>query len=234
MSDEPGNRVSVSHRPARFSAVVAVLFATGTVALVAPAAVLPALAVELVGIAVAAGGGGLRRAGWRLLGATLVMVGVLVVGGSVVFAAARVPDVVGITAVVPGIVGVGVVAAAVAPVTDSGSRGLLKAGATGVLVTVLLTGLVRNATFPALLAGVAGTVLAWDAGEQATNVGEQLGREAATVRGEIVHLAGTTLVAGGAVGVGYALRRVSLLSVPLGSFALLLVGALLFTAALHD
>lgn len=234
MTEPTRDRVSVSHRPARFSAAVAVLFAAGTVALLAPATALPALALELVGVAVAAGGAGLRRSGWHLLGTLLVAVGVLVVGGAVAVAAAELGGLADISAVVPGMVGAAAVVAAVAPVRGTGSRGLLKVGATGVLVTVLVTGLIRNATFPTLLAGTAGTVLTWDAGEQATNVGEQLGREAATVRGEAVHIVGSVLVAGAAVGLGYGLRRVSLLSVSLGSFVLLLVGALLFTAALHD
>ncbi|WP_440992003.1 DUF7519 family protein [Haloarchaeobius baliensis] len=234
MTDQPTDHVTVSHRPTWLSGTVAVLVAVATLALVGPSTLVAPLGVEFVGLATAVGGLTLARRGRRLPGLVLAGVGVTIAVLSVAYGASLAGGLSRTVAVLPGMFGVAVVAAAVAPLRGSGSRGLLKAGATGLLLTVLVLGLLHEASFPVLLVGTAGTVLTWDAGEHATNVGEQLGRDVATYRSELVHLAGSVAVAAVAVGLSYGLQTVSLPSLSLTSFTLVLVGALLFTAALHD
>ncbi|MFC7081235.1 DUF7519 family protein [Halorussus caseinilyticus] len=89
-----------------------------------------------------------------------------------------------------------------------GSRRAVTLGAAALLVGALVGGLLSGAPL-LLLPGVIATVLAWDLGEQAINVGEQLGREAETTQLEATHAAGSTVVAVGAGGLGYGIFLVS-------------------------
>lgn len=79
-----------------------------------------------------------------------------------------------------------------------------------------------------LLAGTA-TVVAWDAGEHAINVGEHLGRGGDTRETELAHIVGLlgVEVARFSGGVGPS-------GLSLGSLVLLLVAVVLFAVALHD
>lgn len=86
----------------------------------------------------------------------------------------------------------------------------------------------------ALLVGTAGAVLAWDLGEHAVNVGEQLGRGASTRTGELVHAANSTIVAVGGVAAGYGLFLVGAGGQPVSALVVLLAAALAIAAALRD
>lgn len=83
-----------------------------------------------------------------------------------------------------------------------GSRGWLAVGGMGLFAGMLLAGLIETSpVFP--LVGTAATLIAWDVGEHAIGVGEQLGREADTRRQELAH-AGLSVCVGG-IGLGTAL-----------------------------
>jgi hypothetical protein len=113
------------------------------------------------------------------------------------------------------------------------SRRAVTLGAAALLVAALLGGLVSNAPH-LLLPGVMATVLAWDLGEQAINVGEQLGRAAETTQLEATHAAGSTVVAVGAGGLGYGIYLLSSGGQPVTALVFLLLAAVMLTSALRN
>lgn len=114
-----------------------------------------------------------------------------------------------------------------------GSRRVLAFGVGALFLGVAFGGLGTGSVESSLLA-MAATMLAWDFGEQAINVGEQLGREADTRRGEVTHAAASTLLAASAVAVGYLIYAVATGGQPVAALILLLVGAVFLTMALRD
>lgn len=114
-----------------------------------------------------------------------------------------------------------------------GSRRAVTLGSATLLVAALAGGLVSGAPY-LLLPGVMATVLAWDLGEQAINVGEQLGREAETTQLEVTHAAGSTLVAVGAGGLGYGIYLFSSGGQPMTALVFLLLAAVVLTSALRN
>ena len=114
-----------------------------------------------------------------------------------------------------------------------GSRRLVTVGSFVVLVGVLFGGL--NAASPELLLpGTIATVLAWDFGEQAINVGEQLGREADTERLELSHAAASTVVAVATGGVGYGIYLAGAGDQPVTALVFLLVAVVALASALRN
>ena len=114
-----------------------------------------------------------------------------------------------------------------------GSRRAVSLGAFAAFLGVLLAGVVGAAPEP-LLVGATGVVLAWDLGEQAINVGEQLGRAARTTRGELVHAASGTAVGAVAVGLGYGVYVLATGGQPLAALVLLLVAAIALIETVRD
>lgn len=115
-------------------------------------------------------------------------------------------------------------------------RGSRRAVTVGCFVLLLgaLAGGVLGPESPAVLIAVAATVLAWDVGEHAINVGEQLGREADTTSGEVAHAAASTLIGAGAATLGYLLYISVAGGKPLTALVLLLFAAIVLTSALDD
>lgn len=109
---------------------------------------------------------------------------------------------------------------------------LLGAGATVLFAGVLVAGVLGAPPEPVLVAA-AGTVVAWDVGENALALGEQLGRAARTDRAELVHAAGSA----GVAAVGAALAYLAFVGVDPGqpslALVLLLFGAVLLATALR-
>ena len=114
-----------------------------------------------------------------------------------------------------------------------GWRRAVTLGALLLLGGVVAAGL-ESASAPALLVGTAATVLAWDLGEQAVNVGEHLGRVATTRRLEAVHAATSGLVAVGGIAVGYGLFLAATGRQPVPALVVLLAAGLALAAALRD
>lgn len=108
----------------------------------------------------------------------------------------------------------------------------------GLLFVAALSGTVSSVPPFVTFLGVGAALLVWDLGENAVGLGRQLGTDAETRRGEVVHATGSLL----AVGVGIVVALVAMyglgpLSVPSGGRALLalvlaLVALLAFVAAI--
>lgn len=113
-----------------------------------------------------------------------------------------------------------------------GSRRAVTLGAAALLVAALAGGL-STAIPLLLLLGVIAAVLAWDFGEQAINVGEQLGRETDTIRLEVTHAAASTVVGVGAGGLGYAIYLGASGGQPVTALVFLLLAAVVLTSALR-
>ncbi|WP_254663075.1 hypothetical protein [Haladaptatus sp. W1] len=103
-----------------------------------------------------------------------------------------------------------------------------------VFIGVLASGIFNAVTLGTLLLAGAATVVAWDAGEHAINVGEHLGRGQDTHEIELVHVAGTGVVALVAVEAATFSGGVGPSSLSLASLVLLLVAIVLLAVALHD
>jgi hypothetical protein len=106
-------------------------------------------------------------------------------------------------------------------------KGPVTVGSALLFCGVLAAGTVGAATRPLLVAGAA-TVVCWDVGRYAVDLGAQLGRAASTVRVELLHVAVSALVASATVGAAYAASRTVAGGQPVVALvALLLAGALL-------
>ena len=112
-----------------------------------------------------------------------------------------------------------------------GTRRLLTLGGAGLLVGVLVAGL-GAASAATLLLGVAATVLAWDVGGFAVDLGAELGREADTHRVEVVHATGSAAVALATAGLGYGVYLTAGGSQPVAALLLLLLAGVVLLATL--
>ena len=193
-----------------------------------------ALVFELVGVTALAGGVGLWRRDWLISGALTGFVGVAGVVGALAIAFSGIARLSGFIRLIPGLFGVFVLALALVPVRGAGSRTLVKVGSALVFVGVLASGIFNAVTLGTLLVAGAATVVAWDAGEHAINVGEHLGRGRDTREIELVHVAGTGVAAFVAVEAAKFSGGVGPSGLSLASLVLLLVAVVLLAVALHD
>ncbi|MFB6166119.1 MAG: hypothetical protein ABEJ31_13240 [Haloarculaceae archaeon] len=224
-----------TNRPTPASAVGSVLVGAVAVALVATGpGQRTALAVTLAGVAVAVGGVELRHRGHVLAGVLVAAVGAVVVAAGIGLGVARSPALSTTVELAPGLVGLTVLGLALAPLKRGRERLVLSVG-TGLLVlsVVLSAAVYGSPTGTVVLAGVA-VVLAWDLGEQAVNVGEQLGREARTWPVEALHGAGTAAVGGLGVGATFLVAGADVTGLSLAALGALLAAALTLTAALYN
>lgn len=113
-----------------------------------------------------------------------------------------------------------------------GSRRLLSAGAAALVLASVITGLAGGG--PArLVVAVAAAAVAWDLGEHAIGLGEQLGPGAATHRLEYLHAATSVGVATAATGGSYLAFALAGGGQPVDAFVLLLGGAMALLVALR-
>ncbi|MFC4407466.1 DUF7519 family protein [Haloarchaeobius iranensis] len=140
-----------------------------------------------------------------------------------------------LTASVGGVVaGLGIVA--LAPGLVVGSRRLVHAGGVVLAAGMVVAGATGAGAAAELflLVGTAATVVAWDVGQNAVGLGQQLGQEAETTRAELAHIGATLVVGGVTVGVAYGLYQVAGTGQPLPALVMLLVAALVLTTALRQ
>jgi hypothetical protein len=223
---------SATHRPTTVASGIAVVAALVAVGLLGTTDVQRlALGVDVAGLLVLALGGAAWHRGHRLVGGlvalagvglSLASVGVVVLQGETV--SARVE-------IAPGLFGTLLVACGVLPVWKRFARTFVSAGAAFLVLTIGLTGLVHGAGLLALLGSFAATVVAWDAGEQAINLGEQVGVDARTWPVEVGHSGVTALYGCIAVAAAVGFHDLDVTGVPLvglfalfGAAVLLLVG----------
>lgn len=221
-------------RPTALSSTASVLIATIAAWLLVPNETARlALLGQLTTLGVLVGGLALFRRDRRPLGVAVALLGFGAWVVALGFAATAAADLGQMLVSLPGMAGLLALVLGLAPLRGSGSRGLLKLGTAGVTVSVLAAGLFMSVPLRTLLVCGAATIVAWDAGEHAINVGEQLGRHAETRRLEAAHGAGSLLVGGVAVGAGTVISGVGSSGLPLPALALLLASVLLLTGALH-
>lgn len=104
-------------------------------------------------------------------------------------------------------------------------------GAITLFGSVLAAG-VAGAGPATMLVATGATVVAWDAGDNAIGLGEQLGSRARTRRNVLAHTGSTALVAVGVGTLAFVVFRTASAGQPTTAVALLLVAALLFTVLL--
>ena len=229
----------VVYRPSRVSSAVAVLAAAGSVAALAkvPEQYL-AVAVALGGVLVLALGAAVYRRGYRLLGLPVALAGVIAAFGGFGVGVALLGSYEAsftLRGELLGLLGVPFVALGVLPVHRRLSRRLVSLGFVFLVLGVVFTGTVNGTgTDPVpLLAAMVAAIVAWDAGEQAINVGRQLGRSARTWPAELSHSGGTAVFGGLSVGAGLVLFGIDVTGLPLSSLLLLLGAALVLMVALY-
>jgi hypothetical protein len=132
------------------------------------------------------------------------------------------------TGVIAGVLG----AALLGPGLLRGQRRLVDLAAAALIVGVAIVG-VEGAPPVPLVVAAAATVAAWDVGENAISVGEQLGRAGDTRRAELVHAGGSVGLAGGGGGGGGAGFRLTTTTQPVTTVAVLVIAVLALTAALR-
>lgn len=127
----------------------------------------------------------------------------------------------------------GVVAVALlAPGVTRGERRLVDGAGAALLGGIAVAG-IEGAPPVALVLAAAATVVAWDVGENAISVGEQLGRDAETYRAELVHAGASVGLAAGTAVVGVVGFGLTTSSQPVTTVAVLVVAVLALTAALR-
>ncbi|NHN58446.1 MULTISPECIES: hypothetical protein [Halorussus] len=225
--------VAVGRRPTRLSAGLGALaLAAGTLLVAGPGGA--AVGLVLVGLVAMAVGDELRARDRRAQSVAALAaggaVGLLGVAGGAALAGTFPATL----RALPGLLGVLLFGAGAAPARGEGSRALVKLGAGFVLVGVLVAGVFDAVPAGTLVAGATAAVVGWDLGENAVNVGEQLGRAASTWRTETVHAAGATLVGIAAVLLGDLVGGIGSSGLSLPALALLLVAVVLLSIALHE
>lgn len=110
-------------------------------------------------------------------------------------------------------------------------RGLVTLGSTLLVAGVLVAG-VEGASTLLVLWGVVAGVFAWDVGQNALCLGEQLGHEAETVRAELLHAGSSAAVGLGTAALGYGVYLVGTGGRPVAAVVLLLFAAAALVAAL--
>lgn len=233
----PGKGAADAGRPAWPTgpgSLLAVCAAAVTVGLVATG-VDQRLALSIVLAGVVAGGVGARgyRRGRRVGGLALTLAGGAAVAGGVALGVVRTGGVAARAELLAGLVGVGLLGAGLAPVRVGRERTLVTAGAGALVVGTCLAGLV-GASVPSLLGATTAAVVAWDAGERAVSLGEQVGPTAPTLTVELGRTAATSLYGAAVVGAGLLVRDAGVTDVPLAGLVLLLGAALALTIALYN
>ena len=232
---EPGPTSRAVHRPTLLSSALSVAAGVLAVALVASAGPQrQALGVEVVGLVAIAVGIELRHRGHGLVGAVAALGGVGIAGVATFLGSTGAANLPQRIELLPGMVGLVLLVAGVAKLRSGWERHLVTAGTALILVGVAGSGVAQDAGSLALLASVVATVVAWDVGEQAINLGEQVGRQARTRSVELVH--GVGGVAVGALGIGAALgiEGNAITGIPLAGLAALLAAALVLMLALYS
>lgn len=228
--------VSVTtHRPAVVSATLSMLAAAAALAAIATSTTQRlSLLLTLGAVVPVVLGVELHHRRQTVAGLVAVVVGLAGGGGALAFLVTRTGSFSLSLELIPGLLGLFVLAFGFGPAWKNDTRLLISAGTGLVLVSVITSlGVYETDTTGVLVGGIA-TILAWDLGEQAVNIGEQIGREAATTRVELVHGGVTAGVGVLAVGGVLVVRSFDVTGVPLTGLAGLLGAGLMLTLALYN
>ncbi|QLG63866.1 DUF7519 family protein [Halorarum salinum] len=113
------------------------------------------------------------------------------------------------------------------------SRRVLGAGAVLLACAVLLAAGTGGAGVGVSLAGAVAAAVAWDLGEHAIGLGEQLGRETDATRNVAVHTAASLSVGAVAAGVAFAVYGAATGGQPVVALVFLLAGAVALASAVR-
>lgn len=221
-------------RPLAVSGGLSVLAGLLAVLLVAngPAQV-TAIGIALVGLAGIAVGVEVHHRDYPLVGALLTIGGVAGVLVALGWGVALTRAISSKLELLPGLVGLFVLVLGLVAVRPGYERWFVSAGTGVILVGVFFSGFVSGAATVALLAATAATVVAWDLGEQAVNLGEQLGRQARTWPVEVVHGSVGALVGGVGVVFAVGIGGAGIRGLPLVGLAMLLAAGVVLATALY-
>ena len=223
------------HRPTLLGATLSVMAGVLAVALVASAGPQRrALGLEVLGLVALAVGIDLRHRDRGLTGAVVAIGGVGIAGAAMYTGSLDAASLGQRLELLPGMAGLVLLVAGVSKLRAGWERHLVTAGTALLLVGAVGSGIAREAGSLVLLASVVATVVAWDVGEQAINLGEQVGRQAETRGVEIVHGVGALAVGAAAVGLAVGVERYTVTGVPLAGLAALLVAAVVLMLALYN
>lgn len=111
-------------------------------------------------------------------------------------------------------------------------QSLITAGSGTLVAAVLLAG-TGGAPVIATLVGITATLLAWDFGTNALEVGAQLGQAAPTARLELVHASASTLVGLVVITVAYLVYELAAGGQPVSAVFGLLLAVLILLAAIR-
>lgn len=128
----------------------------------------------------------------------------------------------------PAVIGLGLLGVGLL----TGRRGLVTLGAAGQLVGLFLTG-VETVPTASVLVGLAAALVAWDVGQYAVGLGEQIGRTAPTRRAELVHAGASAAIATSTAGIAYVLFVVAAGNQPTTALVALLCTAVLLVLVLR-
>ncbi|WP_335998591.1 DUF7519 family protein [Halorientalis halophila] len=213
-------RQTVDHRPSSLGSVLAVTLAALSTALVATDPLQNrSLAVVLLGVLVL--GVGYRGREGALptvrlgLGLAVVFAGIWL---SISADLGRIAD----AELLPGLYGLTVLGLGLLPIREGWETKLATLGVALVLVTVLFSGITRDAGLVPILAATVAAVAAWDAARHAITLGEQVGRSAVEPIAELAHLGATTGVGVATVALAVTVWRLQITDVPLLALVCLL------------
>lgn len=230
VTDEAGPE---SRLPTPRCSTLASVAAVGAVGLVASEPdQLVSLAVEGGGLLVLLSDPGDRRHGGASRPLVRPLVGTLLLLGSFPLALAVVESAVHRAELLPGMVGVAVLAAGLLRSRPERSRWFVVLGTAGVTLSVLASAVLHEASMLALIAAMTGTIVAWDAGVQAVDLGGQVGTPGTTAAAELVHTGGSMVVGMAGVVAAVFVYTIGATGLPLDSLVLLLGAGLMLLAAL--
>lgn len=218
--------------PLGLSSALSLLAAVAAVALVADAP------TQLQGLAAGVAGVVLVVVGLRLARVFHPVLGVPVVGlGTATYAAGFVLGRSGTLAleleIYLGLVGLYLLALGLGPLLSGWERWFVTAGSGGVLAAVVTSGVVQGAGTTTLLLAGAASVVAWDFGEQAINVSEQVGNAARTWPVELTHGTVGLVVGAFAVALAMVVSAPNITGVPLVGLSVLLGATVVLSTALY-
>lgn len=194
---------------------------------------LPAIGIAAVGLAGLGFGLEIRHRGFPFGGALLAIGGLAAVLAALGWGATLPRDITTKLELVPGLVGLLALVLGLSRVKPGYERWFIGGGAAALLLGVFLSGFVHGASTLALLVATVATVVAWDVGEQAVNMGEHLGRGARTWPVELAHWGVGVLVGVGGVVVAIVIGGLNVTGLPLLGLAALLGAGVVLAIALH-
>jgi hypothetical protein len=219
-------------RPLTISSGLAV--AAGLLAVLVVAngpAQLPAIGITVAGLTGIAVGMEMRHRDYPVIDALIAVGGIAGVFAGLGWGVAVTRDIGPKLELLPGLVGLFVLVLGLASVKPGYERWFVSVGAGAILLGVLFSGFIKDASAVMLLIATAATVVTWDLGEQAINMGEQLGRQARTWPIELAHGSAGVLVGGFGVVFAIVVGIMNVQGLPLvGLVALLVAGMVLATA----